>query len=281
MICLTGDIHHGSLRTGNQLHSDVSEVELAGRFLDILRGSGVKATYFVSGKTFAEEWPVLRPICEDPSVEIGGHTYSCFEPVLFHRASKKLLGSYNGPRAWQRWDVTRTIDIVRQKTGRTIRAWRNHMYMHQGATDEVLAEAGIRICSDVVSATASGPYFRRSDLLEIPINVIPDHEHLYHAERTPEWVRAWQARYRWSDAFGSASYRVDEWAEIVLDQLRRNEERKALSTVIIHPITMYLCDGFVSVRKIVDYIASRPTCHVSEVEASARIRTAQALEAWS
>lgn len=75
--------------------------------------------------------------------------------------------------------------------------------------------------------------------------MIPDHEHLLHAERTPEWGRPpWQKRYGWKDAFGSESYRIGRWTEIVLDQLARNEARGALSTMIVRPITMWLCDRF-------------------------------------
>jgi hypothetical protein len=195
--------------------------------------------------------------------------------------SKKLCGSYNGPAFIQRHDVERTIDVIRRRTGRTIRSWRNHMYMHGPYTYDVLEAAGIEVCSDVVSSTASGPAWVRPGLLELPINVMPDHEHLFHAERTPEWVAAWQRRYNWSDAFGSESYYVDAWADRVLAQIEEHEARGALSTLIIHPITMYLCDRFGSVKRILDRIREAETIHVSEVAAYAREKTQRSLEAWS
>jgi peptidoglycan/xylan/chitin deacetylase (PgdA/CDA1 family) len=266
---LTGDIHHSSLGTGNQRHSDLPEVRVALRDLDRLREAKVKVTFFVTGRTFAEEWDDLAPLCADPLVEIGGHTWSCFEPALWHRAWKKLGGSYNGPAWWQRRDVRRTVEIIRRRTGRTITAWRNHMYMHGPHTDRVLAGEGLRVCSDTVSATATGPRWARPGLLDLPINVLPDHEHLYHAERTPEWVERWRRRYRWSDAFGPQSYFVEEWTERVLDQLRAHEARGALATLIIHPITLYLCDRFRSLERILEFVAARPTVHVSQVHAGA------------
>ena len=36
MICLTGDIHHMSLRTGNQAHCDITEAQVAQRYLKML-----------------------------------------------------------------------------------------------------------------------------------------------------------------------------------------------------------------------------------------------------
>lgn len=155
------------------------------------------------------------------------------------------------------------------------------MYMHGPYTYDVLQACGIKVCSDTVSATAAGPSWAGDGLIELPINVIPDHEHLYHAERTPEWVAWWQQRYGFRDAFGSESYRVDQWADIVLSQIEANEARGALTTMILHPITMYLCDRFASARRILDRVRSAETVHASEVFDLAARRTRSALEVWS
>lgn len=265
MICLTGDLHHNSLRTGNQTHCDIPEIDVARRYLRMLEEANVNVTFFVSGKSFVEEWERLRPICEHPLVEIGGHNYSCFTPEIWHRASKKIFRSYNGPRWYERWDVQRTIDVIRERTGNTIRCWRNHMYMHGPNTDDVLAASGIRICSDGVRASANGPTVESNGLMTLPINVMPDHEHLYHAERSPEWVDAWVRRYRWSDDYGPHSYYIEEWTERVLDELRRHEESDVLSVMIIHPITLYLCDRFKGFEKILEFLASCKTVKLGDV----------------
>lgn len=263
-ICLTGDLHHATLRTGNQAHADRSEIDIAGDYTVRLREAGVKVTYFVSGRAMEEEWPSLKPICDSPNVEIGGHNYSCLTPVLMHRVFKKVFGSYNGPALVQRRDCERTIDAIRMRTGRRIRAFRNHMYMHGPGTEEALARCGIDVCSDGVRAASLGPERHETGLYNLPINVIPDHEHLYHAERTREWVDAWLARYRFSDDFGSRSYEVEEWTDLVISQLHRNAERGALSTLIIHPITLHLCDRFRSFGRILDVLARAETIFVSE-----------------
>lgn len=263
-ICLTGDLHHATLKTGNQAHADRSEIEIAADYTVRLREAGVKVTYFVSGRAMEEEWASLKPICDSPNVEIGGHNYSCLTPVLTHRVFKKVFGSYNGPGFVQRRDCERTIRAIQSRTGRRISAFRNHMYMHGPGTEEALAACGIRICSDGVRALSRGPEPHETGLFNLPLNVIPDHEHLYHAERTHEWVEAWLARYSFSDDFGSRSYEVEEWTDLVVSQLHRNAERGALSTLIIHPITLHLCDRFRSFRRILDVLARAETIFVSE-----------------
>ena len=270
MIVLTGDIHHSSLGTGNQRASDVPEVRLAARYLRLLEEADVKVTFFVSGRTFAEEWEDLAPISRHPLVELGGHNWSCFSPALPHRVWNRLAGSYNGPAWVQRRDAARTLRIAFRRTGRRLRWWRNHMYMHGPHTDRVLASLGIELCADGTVRQARGPTWDPAGLWTFPLNVIPDHEHLYHAERTPAWVARWQERYRWSDDWGPASYHIDEWVELVLADLERNEARGAVSHLIVHPITMYLCDGFRGFERILSYLASRETVHYGELLSARR-----------
>jgi peptidoglycan/xylan/chitin deacetylase (PgdA/CDA1 family) len=264
-VCLTGDIHHMSLGTGNQRHSDITEVQTAQRMLALLEEFDVKVTFFVSGKCFVEEWEELEQICRHPLVEIGGHNYSCFQPALVHRVWNKVLRSYNGPPFVQRRDARRTMEVIEARTGERIRCWRNHMYMHGPYTERVLSQCGLSLCSDGTDRDALGPTRHASGLLNFPINVIPDHEHLFHAERTREWVAWWQQRYDWSDDWGPESYEIQDWLEIVLADLERNEARGATSNMIIHPITMYLCDDFEALRVILRRLQSQPTLHMSEV----------------
>ncbi|MCA9581167.1 MAG: polysaccharide deacetylase family protein [Myxococcales bacterium] len=264
-VCLTGDLHHMGLGTGNQAHSDITEIQTAQRFMEIVEEAGLKVTFFVSGKAFLDEWDDLRPVATHPLVELGGHNYNCLTPPLVHRVSKKIFRSYNGPALLQRWDAEKTSEIIRNHTGQRIRCWRNHMYMHGPNTERVLAEAGMRVCSDGTSRESRGPEWHPAGLYNFPLNVIPDHEHLYHAERTPEWVAAWQKRYNWSDDWGAESYDIDRWVDLVIADLERNRARGAVSNMIIHPITMYLCDNFSGFRRIVEVLRTMRTVHMGEV----------------
>ncbi|MGE3726016.1 MAG: polysaccharide deacetylase family protein [Candidatus Sericytochromatia bacterium] len=271
MIVLSADIHHSSLGTGNQAHSNLSEPETALIFSELLREYGVKATYFVSGKTFLEDPKIMAKITQNPLLEIGGHNWDCFEPQLWHRIWNKAVGSYNGPAWYQKRDAEKTLAIIEAHTGRKPSSWRNHMYKHGPYTEKVLKELGIQICSDGVRKNSNGPELHPTGLYNFALNIIPDHEHLYHAERTPEWVEQWVKRYRWSDDFGSESYSIDVWTELVLEQLRSNEARGIISNLILHPITMYLCDQFASAKRILAYISTRPQMTMTEI-ASAQLQ---------
>lgn len=278
MICLTGDLHHMTLRTGNQAHCDRTEIQIARRYLDMLADARVNVTFFVSGKSFAEEWPDLESICRHPFVELGGHNYYCFKPAIWHRFWNKVCKSYNGPYWYQKWETQKTIDIIREKTGKTISCWRNHMYMHGPYTERVLAECGLGVCSDGVQRDSSGPQQHQAGVYNFPLNVMPDHEHLYHAERTPDWVDHWVRRYNWSDDYGPDSYYIEEWTDRVLDELQSHEDEGVLSNMIIHPITMYLCDRFKSFERILDFLASKETVHISDVVAEQASRESASQE---
>ena len=258
MICLTADLHHMSLGTGNQEHSDKTEMALAWEFVKMMEKRNIKGSFFITGRAFKEEWDEVKPIAMSPNIELGGHTFEAFKPEILHRIWKKLTGNYNGPYLYQYWDTKRTIDIIYKMTGIRIKIWRNHMYMHGANTEKVLQKLGIKICSDGVKKDNFTLIEEPERMCNLPINILPDHEHLIHAERTPEWIAWWQKRYNWSDDFGSESYYIKEWTDIVLAQLKANESKGLLSVVIIHPITMYLADGFTEVQRILDYME---TCH--------------------
>lgn len=186
-------------------------------------------------------------------------------PDLWARAWNKLINSYNGPKWYHKWDTMKTIRLIKNRTGRQTRIWRHHMYMHGKYTDNVMKECGIKLLSDGVKKDAEKPQKKTDGLWYFPINVIPDHEHLIHAERTPEWIEWWQKRYNWSDDFGPDSYYIEEWAEILLDGIKNNEKQGKISNIIIHPVTMYLCDEFKEFKKILEYISNCKTVHMSEL----------------
>lgn len=265
MICLTGDLHHMSLNTGNQQHCDITEMQTAILFLKLLEKYDVKTTFFITGKSFKEEWDDVKQLVFNPLIEVGGHNYDAFEYELLHRLWNKITGNYNGPKWYQKQDALKTIEIIKSKTGKQINIWRNHMYMHGYNTEEVLSELGIKICSDGVKKDSNSLIKHDSGIYNFPINIIPDHEHLIHAERTPSWIESWQKRYNWSDDFGKDSYYIDTWTDMVLEQLNYRENNGMISNLIIHPITMYLCDKFNQLERILEYLSTRKTIHMSEL----------------
>lgn len=251
MIYITCDIHHQSLQTENQKYSDKTEMECAYDFYQMLKHLGLNATYFISGKSFEENWGAhLEEISSSNTIELGGHNYDCFENELYHRVCNKLIDSYNGTYNFQTRDCLKTKNAIYKKTKKDITLWRNHMYMHGKYTNFVLEECGIKICSDGVKKGFLAPNYQTSNYMNLPINIIPDHEHIYCAERTPESVEKWIKRYNWEDDFGSESYYIQEWSHIFINQIIDNELKGIDSNVIIHPITMFLADNYVSIKKV-------------------------------
>lgn len=269
MIALTFDIHHQSLGTGNQAHSDRSEPQCALDVLQMLEERNLKGTYFLTGKLVEEEGSRLNPIYHAPGLELGGHTYDCFEPSWFHRVWKKIDGSYPGPRWKERRDIRRTLEAIHRASGRICRSWRNHMYLHGPRTKALLAEAGVEVVSDRVTQGDPGPLPSPEGILDLAINVVPDHEHLIHAERTPEWIAWWTQRYGWKDAFGSESVEIEAWGDWVMDVLRQNQSEGHPSVFMLHPITMYLADGYKTLARILGEVKAEETRTVSELSREA------------
>jgi hypothetical protein len=52
---------------------------------------------------------------------------------------------------------------------------------------------------------------------------------------------------------------------MVIRGVEENEARGAHSMIIIHPITMYLCDGFSAYRRILNELSRYQTVTVSEM----------------
>ena len=120
MIYLTCDIHHAALKTGNQSHCDISEIQTTTLMTKLLIERNIKATYFISGQSFDDEWDELKKSVNHPNIALGGHNYNCFKPDILHRLSNKFLSSYNGPKFYQRSDTMRTIKAIENKTNKRI-----------------------------------------------------------------------------------------------------------------------------------------------------------------
>jgi peptidoglycan/xylan/chitin deacetylase (PgdA/CDA1 family) len=267
MICLTGDVHHASLRINDQkfLPSGETEVQIAGRYVALLEKYGVKATLYVCGKCFVEEWDDLKPCVLSPLVEVGGHGYRTRDPRPLFDWYGERTGNWNGPRAYQDWDIRRMSEVCRERTGSTPVAWRAHSLKVDANTYPLLAKHGYRLVSDEISARKTWPEKIEQDLISHPMNVLPDHDHLFHAHRTPEYVEKANAAGYGADDFGAVSYSIEEWGEKVLAQVRAIEERGGVATILAHPICMYLADNFQTFEKLLKVFADSHCIHAREI----------------
>jgi hypothetical protein len=229
--CLTGDVHHMSLETRDQEYMDRTELEAAIVYAEIAAEYDVSVTLFVTGKAAEEEPERVKRLAAMENVEIGGHNYWAFD-TLIHKGWRGLTGSWNGPRPFQRLEIRKTIETFAE-LGIEITSWRDHAYRHDRHTAELLSEAGITHFSDVVEP--DGEVREENGLTVVPINTPPDHEHIYHAFRTPEFVE----ENEFEGPFGEESVEVGEWVEWVLEVI---SAKQCASTVLAHPACMWLAD---------------------------------------
>jgi len=265
-ICLTGDVHHLSMETRDQAHLDRTEVDAALEYARIARSYDLSATLFLTGRCGVEEPDRCRQLGEQHGIEIGGHNYYAFRaPVLGRKPyglCRKLFG-VDAPAFVQRWEVRRTRRVLGALSGEPVTSWRDHGYRHDSNTTTVLREQGITHFSDDVTPERTDVY-EKDGLVCAPINVLPDHEHLYHGDRTPEYV----AQLEWSNAFTDRSYEPDDWLDRVLDGIERIRQDGGTATVLAHPACMDIVDGFDVFERLCSHLSEYETRQMRDVSPS-------------
>lgn len=262
-VCITGDVHHMSLDTRDQAFLEKSEVEAAIDYAKIARDYDVPVTLFITGKAVKEEPDRVRRLAEMDNVEIGGHNYWAFTTPIHKgwRAVEKgtygRIGSWNGPASFQRWEIQKTINAL-ESVGARVHSWRDHAYRHDQHTLSLIADCGLSHFSDRV--IPSGNIDFSGPIIDVPINAPPDHEHVYHSFRTPEFVE--QASF--SGPFGSDSFPVEDWCDWVLETIDTN--RDTVTTVLAHPSCMTLADELDTFTRLIKRISSLDTVQMCDID---------------
>ena len=259
MISLTGDVHHMSLQINDQqfLANGETETGVTRQYVGLLERYGVKATLYVCGRCFLEEWETLEPIATHPLVEVGGHMFNARFPRECFDAYGRETGLWNGPRWYQDWDIGMNVKVAREHIGKDIISWRNHSYIVDANTHELLAGHGIRLVSDSMEKNNLWPKRIEHGLINHPLNCISDHDHLFHAHRTPEYVEQANARGYGADEFGAVSYTIEQWGKLVMEQAESIDGRGGIATILAHPLCMYLADRFKTLERLLEFIAGR------------------------
>jgi peptidoglycan/xylan/chitin deacetylase (PgdA/CDA1 family) len=264
MICLTGDVHHMSLATNDQryLVGKPSETQIAARYAALAAEHGLKLTLYVTGRTFVEEAHALKPLLENPFVEIGGHTYEGLpqRPLTawWYRLRGQTPPSHgysHGSRRRQRRDILRTREVLQRATGGPMLSWRSHGLVADANTYPLLAECGVRCISDEINDRKLAPERTAEGLISHPMNVIPDHDHLYHAHRDEAFVERAKARGYGADCFGNDSYTAEALAGRIRAQVQRVESAGGAATILMHPVCQYLADEFASAKDLFAFFA--------------------------
>lgn len=268
MICLTGDVHHMSLMINDQKHigdPSLTEVLIARQYVALLEKYRVKGTLYITGRCFTEEWDTLAPVARHPLVEVGGHMFNARFPRECFDAYGERTGLWNGPRWYQDADIRRNVEVVREKMGYDLLSWRAHSYKVDPNTYELMASHGLKLTSDAIEKGSLWPNRIECGLISHPMNVIPDHDHLYHAHRTREFVERSNASGYGADEFGAVSYSIEEWGNLLLRQAAAIDEHGGIVTILCHPICMWLADRFRTFERILRYCASRQNIFAREI----------------
>lgn len=261
MVCLTGDVHHMSMKGIGQkyLPANKTESQATTDYLRIAREYGLKVTLFLTGKVVEEEWGEVERWLDWQDLEIGGHTYRAFTPRVIHWGLFRYgLGSTWGPAWVQQRDVARTVAIIENRIGKVV-SWRNHAYVHDKHTPGILSRHGVKVWSDEKSAEKLLPYkVNGHDLFSLPINVMPDHEHIIHAHRTTEINQD-------GDCFGDRSYPAEVWLEIVKKQITNIVRNNGIATILAHPVCMCQIDNFIIFRELCIFLSQFSSINAKEV----------------
>ncbi|MBU0714516.1 MAG: polysaccharide deacetylase family protein [Verrucomicrobia bacterium] len=277
MICLTGDVHHDSLKINEQLfvkNRNLSEVKISVDYARLCERYKIKSTLYVTGATLAEQWEEFKPIAGAALVEIGGHTYAGLPRSLASKIWAAVSGNISishsqshGSYASQRRDVDKMLAIAGKRLGRNLVSWRSHGLVHDQHTYRILAEAGIKYISDDLSWHKPFPELLPEGLISHPMNIIMDHDHIYHAHRTPEYVARQKRNWTFHDDPTKESYSIEEWGEIVTKQVVAIEQKGGLATVLMHPLCMYVADEFKTMEKLLKLFSQYKTIWACETGA--------------
>ncbi|MCP4157007.1 MAG: hypothetical protein GY757_55355 [bacterium] len=261
MICLTGDVHHMGLKTRDQRYINGTELDSALKFLAIAENYGIKTTLFFTGKLFVEEKEGVKKLLKFKNLEIGGHNYYAFKPRLPFKIVNKLTGLKNGPYIFQNSEVKKTVETINRIIGIRIRSWRNHGYRNDRNTREILAKNGISYYSDEVTPAKANPY-KEEGLTIIPVNVLPDHDYIYHGPQKKGYFDEGILK---AGPFATGAMTVEQWLEVVKKQVEKIIETGGTATILAHPACMEIADNFLSFEKLCRFLGEYETVFMKEI----------------
>ena len=261
MICLTGDVHHSSLRSDDFAYCKGTEIEACREMSLIAQRYEVKTTFFFTGRCAKESPEIIKEISMALGVEIGGHNYFAFKPRLPFKIYYRLTGIKNGPAFFQRFEVRKTLSELSTLIGKPILSWRDHGYRHDKNTFDILSESGIEYVSDTLSNDFGQPRWN-GKLFEVPINTIPDHEYVYHGKRRPGAVNEEALK---KSVFKTSAMTPDQWLNKIKEQIEEIERRQGVAVILAHPACMEVMDNFRVFEKLCDFISNYKTVNMNGI----------------
>jgi len=279
MIFVTGDVHDMDMGGADQdwlrRNSELTEMECAVKYGEIAARSGVPVTLFLTGKAARQENETLTSLLENEFVEVGGHTWNALRPSWIHHLWKRLWGTFYGPAWFQRRDIARTLHVLEDAKRGKVEVWRTHGYRGTDKTEELLSRAGVRVVSDAIGPSEKARALS-DELLSVPINVPPDHEHLYHGNYDisgeganggmKKIIREALGAEGRKRAFCDRRLMGKDWWEWVRDELEKRLKEFGFATLLLHPACMEILDGMELLEEIFDFLGERDCAFLSEAK---------------
>ena len=157
------------------------------------------------------------------------------------------------------------IEIVKRRTGKDIVSWRCHGRVIDKNTYNILAELGIKMISDDLDWTKIFPDKTEEGLVSHAMNIIMDHDHIYHAHRSEEYVENQKKYWTYVDDPTKESYPIKEWADIVEKQVLDIEKKGGIATVLMHPLCMHIADKFKTAERLFKIFSRYETVWAREI----------------
>jgi len=262
MICLTGDVHHSSLKNTDLKYCRNSEISAARTAAEIATRHSIRLTLFFTGKCAEEAPNTVRAIASMGNVEVGGHNYYAFKLKKLFNAYYRLTGLKNGPYLYQSWEVRRTVQALKKVTGSPLVSWRNHAYRHDKNTRKILAKNNIKYLSDTLSADGAQPTMNEG-VIDVPINTIPDHDFVYHGARQPG---SFDESPLEQSVFRTGAMSKEEWVRRIKEQVIEIDRRGGLAVILAHPACMEVLDDFSTFDKLCEFLSRFETINMKEIE---------------
>ncbi|MDY7036331.1 MAG: polysaccharide deacetylase family protein [Thermodesulfobacteriota bacterium] len=262
MICLTGDVHHSSLKTDDYRCCKATELDAAIAMAHLCDKYGIQVTLFFSGLCAKESPDLLKRTARMDNVEIGGHNYFAFKPKTLFRLYRRWSGLKNGPYWYQFWEIRHTVRALERVCKRPVQSWRDHGYRHDQNTREILRKSNIRYLSDTLSANFAQPAWN-GGVIDVPINTLPDHDYVYHGLRQPG---TFDESVLLRSPFRTRAMSKEQWLERVKGEVERIEGKGGLATILAHPACMEVFDNFKTFTKLCSFLANSESCKMADIE---------------
>jgi hypothetical protein len=265
-VVLTGDVHQTDFRISKEQGLyDGTESLAAVEYSNIVREFGLRATLFYSGLTFVESQSHVEIVANNPAIEIGGHTYNCYQPKLIYKLWGRLTGDGNGPYIVQKYDIKKTVQAA-FNLGINLKSWRNHSYRFDRYTDQLLFDNGFTHVSNDVNPKSKiycSPSVLNGKLIRVGVNVWPDHEHLVHGNVT---VNSIYKRNLVRSGFQNVVFEPDQWVDAVISMTEQHLNAGRNAIILVHPGCMKTLGNWELFRQLCGRLAHLNSSNLKDID---------------